>query len=114
MIEKGKQYRTQDGREVRILATDVVGPFPVLALVKCANGKEDVLFLRLDGRRWPDENSHCDLIEVMPRIKGWVNVYRRCGRMVYIGHESQEKATKRAGVDRIACLPIDGEEGEGL
>ena len=79
LISKDKQYRTRDGREVRIYATDGGGRYPVQG----AFFNEEGLWVI---RAWTKHgNVHggflCDnpydLIEVRPRIKRtvWLNVY---------------------------------------
>jgi hypothetical protein len=120
MISKDKTYRTRDGREVRIYATDG------------GVGKSMVHGATLDEapgwfpRVWyPDgshiENDYFDLIEVKPRIKRtvWINVYEndlvatqtRVGADWCVMHHSRV-----AGLPRLACVKveIDCEEGEGL
>ena len=116
MIDKSKTYRTRDGREVRIYATDGGGIYPIHGAVRCddewtteswaVDGKWDRL-----NRSAGDNN---DLIEVKPRIKRevWVNVYRN-GVEAYSTRHSADYNTEPS---RIACvkLTIDVEEGEGL
>ena len=113
MIDKNKQYRTRDGREVRIYATDGRGEWPVHGAVGNEDGWHPVAW-RDDGR-WSFGHSGVDLIEVRPRIKRevWVNVYpHRTG----VTSQTKAYADAHRGVDAIACvkLTIDCEEGEGL
>lgn len=116
-ISKDKTYKTRDGREVRIYATDGEQSYPIHGAVR-TNG---AWLLQC----WTPEGcvlSHgkpigCDLIEVKPRIKGWVNVYppeHGRGERASVVHASRERADKCAGANRIACVPIDAAEGEGL
>ena len=121
MIDKNKQYRTRDGREVRIYATDGGGEFCVHGAILFPNG-------RWEARQWPINGKigdailgDAELIEVRPRIKRevWVNVYPEghfnCGAVVgyTTKHDADHSAIRR---ERIACvkLVIDCEEGEGL
>ena len=116
MIDISKTYRTRDGREVRIYATDGGGSHPVHGAIK-------------DGERWyqgewsPDGSWYgCaaddyDLIEVKPRIRRevWLNVYDNDD--VISARSSKEAADRAWSVGhRIACVHvvIDCEEGEGL
>jgi hypothetical protein len=114
MISKDKTYRTRDGREVRIYATDG------------GVGKSMVHGATLDEapgwfpRLWyPDgshtENGDLDLIEMKPRIKRtvWLNVYDNEVISLFV---VKEKADSMALEGRIACVKveIDCEEGEGL
>lgn len=118
MIDPKKQYRTRDGREVRIYAVDGGGPFSVHGAIYKPCLEE------WETRQWPatghygtENPSPCDLIEVKPRIKRevWVNVY--AVELHTSLHRSKESADAFApGLNRIACvrLVIDCEEGEGL
>ena len=116
MIDPKKQYRTRDGREVRIYAVDGGDEF-------CVHGA-----ILIDGiwcqRSWPISGiigskckSDVDLIEVKPRIQRevWANVYKNpnIGDILFL---SKEEADNCKLYDRIACvkLVIDCEEGEGL
>jgi hypothetical protein len=112
-IELGKNYRTRDGREVRVYSTD-----------------NDTSILSVHGAYWTGllwnicewlktgshfADSQLDLIECRPRIKRevWVNVYRLPGTGDCF--ESKHDADRYGG-NRIACvkLTIDCDEGEGL
>jgi len=119
VIDKSKIYRTRDGREVRIYATDGYGSYPVHGAVLTEGG----WFLRhwteqgelSNGRLVP--SAH-DLIEVRPRHKRtvWLNVH--VNRSV-IAHDLREEADKLFCKDvapRIACIKVDLDfkEGEGL
>ena len=109
MIDKSKQYRTRDGREVRIYATDGGGHKPIHGAIR--EDENWIAYTWLyDGVAALDCNS---LIEVRPRIKRevWVNVYPEEVR-VYSCREYADSAAGR----RISCvkLMIDCEEGEGL
>ena len=113
MIDKSKQYRTRDGREVRIYATDGGGHKPIHGAIR--EDENWIAYTWLyDGVAALDCNS---LIEVRPRIKRevWVNVYPHIGVGQF--HLSKAQADMNADVEhRIACvmLTIDCEEGEGL
>jgi hypothetical protein len=116
MIDITKQYKTPEGREVRIYATDAGTERPVHGAIKYDDG----WFPRswtAKGTTFSD-GGHCsdDLIEVKPRIKRevWVNVWRddTDGELWLTKAEAN-----RAGANsRIACIKIviDCEEGEGL
>ncbi len=113
MIDPKKQYRTRDGREVRIYAVDGVEPLPVHGAINMGHVWKMAAWPR-DGKL---ATSEYDLIEVRPRIKRevWVNVYPL---HVSVTYETKADADKGAyqQVNRIACvkLVIDCEEGEGL
>ena len=112
MISKDKQYRTRDGREVRIYATDA------------GMGQNIIHGATHDGEFgwvphvWMPDGSHerisfLDLIEVKPRHKRtvWLNVYPHS-----VCAWNERKYADRNAHDRIACIRVDldFEEGEGL
>lgn len=49
------------------------------------------------------------LREIKPKITRWVNMYRG-----YSGYQTKTEADDAAVHDRIACVQIEFEEGEGL
>lgn len=117
MISKDKEYRTRDGHEVRIYATDGGGTQPIHAAYRDEHNKWHSSTWSLEGKFFlSGDPCRYDLIEVKPRIKRtvWLNVYQSglYGR----AHESREEAESNRGTACIACIPveIDCEEGEGL
>jgi hypothetical protein len=116
MINKDKQYRTRDGREVRIYATDNGIAEPIHGAINC-NGVWRVRIWNENGKYTNTRDDNDDLIEVKPRIKReyWVNVYpepKGIGELFC----SKTYAKSHAGDSCIACVKvvIDCEEGEGL
>ena len=119
MIDKNKQYRTRDGREVRIYATDgMEGGNPAVHGAFKSSWGWLARTWRLNGEILGVEanfGSDLDLIEVKPRIKRkvWVNVYpHRMG----VPHGNHAYVAMHRGKDAIACveIDIDVEEGHGL
>ena len=116
MISKDKQYRTRDGREVRIYATDGIPPASVHGAVKTMDGWLNIRWTNKGSISFHTEDN-ADLIEVKPRIKReyWVNVYpEHCDAVAWANKASADH--RQATLDRIACVKvvIDCEEGEGL
>jgi len=112
-ISKDKQYKTREGLEVRIYATDGVGPSPVHGAVLEPNGwvAED---WTPEGM-WdtdPDALRPEDLIEVI-KVEFWLNVYPDGNAHQYF---TRSKADAMAMGERVACVKIECEveEGEGL
>jgi hypothetical protein len=121
MISKDKTYRTRDGREVRIYATDGDYPFVVHGAIKKEDGQWELRQWLNRGCATIMTQSDRDLIEVKPRIKRtvWLHVYTNG----YV--EASSKPHWRNGPcingpydgeKPIACVKveIDCEEGEGL
>ena len=117
MISKDKQYRTRDGREVRIYATDGRALQEVQGAILENNGWEVRSWDKHGFWVGGDMEYHpADLIEVRPRHKRtvWLNVYHYG---VSRGYETKEGADADATKNcRIACITVDldFEEGEGL
>lgn len=126
MIDINKKYRTRDGREVRIYATDGGAGSPVMGAVfyTTPNGQS-----WWESARWTEDGrydyhgrqTNTDLIEVCPRHKRtvWLAIY----------HNGYIEATSKLewrngpcingpydGAKPIACIKVelDFEEGDGL
>ena len=113
MIDIKKQYRTRQGEEVRVYATDGDEDMPVHGAILTKHGWKVNSWAR-DGKWCPNMTDKVDLIEVKPRIKRevWVNVYPNGTK----SFGEKRFADENAMDHRIACvrLVIDCEEGEGL
>jgi hypothetical protein len=111
MISKDKQYRTRDGREVRIYATDGHPSEPVHGAFQDYSCAWNSTMWRHDGTNVYGKGES-DLIEVKQRIKRtvWLNVFRN-GEVVSTSEPPDHYITTI-----FACVPveIDCEEGEGL
>jgi len=111
MIDIDKKYRTLNGREVRIYATDGKGTYPVHGAVKVDDGW---LSYTWEATGTQGVSNVHDLIEVRPRHKRtvWVNVYDKA----ICDFRTKEDADRYAGDTRMACIKVelDFEEGEGL
>jgi hypothetical protein len=117
MIDIKKTYKTRDGREVRIYATDGGGDRPVHGAV-INHGEWFLRHWSAKGTMFPD-HEHCsdDLIEMKPRIQRevWVNVHKdRC--TVRKTKETADLLAVTGPHPRLACVKIviDVDEGEGL
>ena len=116
MIELGKEYKTRDGRQVVILATNGRGPCPVVGQILNENGEWEYNSWTADGFYYTSRSySISDLIEVKPTrvFEAWVNVYVNGARPHYC---SRQEADRYRGEGCIACLHIRHEyqEGDGL
>jgi hypothetical protein len=116
MISKDKTYRTRDGREVRIYATDGGGGYLVHGAIYMDGWQAHVWSGDGESMQYfDDERAKHDLIEVKPRIKRtvWMNLYPEFDW--WNVYSTKENADKFAN-DRIACVKveIDCAEGEGL
>ena len=79
-----------------------------------ADGKE--IQRRYEKNNWVDEKGPCWFINHEYRVKPekitkWVNIYSSGN---FVPHNNKELAEKYHGTSRIACIPIEYYEGEGL
>lgn len=119
-----KPVQTRDGRAARIICTNrkTSGTqMPVLALVTThhlGSVSEYIEFFTEEGTTHRDGSvSKLDLINIPVKRKGWVNVYPWGEKNFTIAeaHKTKTSANRAAVVaKRIACIPIEFEEGEGL
>ena len=129
MIDITKKYRTRDGREVRIYATDggdLVEGQTIHGAVLNGNNWVFAIWNAETGKNYANSaaRSKIDLIEVKPRItqRVWINVYPdHCLGAYHEKRQADEQAMKRQADDqamphRIGCVQveIDISEGEGL
>lgn len=114
MIDKSKIYRTRDGREVRIYATDGGGYWPIQGAVQTSSNCWMPTSWDEDGTAFGSSGLF-NLIEVRPRHKRtvWLNVYPDA-EYPWPNKEMADKTIHRDG--RIACIKVDldFEEGDGL
>jgi hypothetical protein len=107
-LDPTKEYQYRNGEKPWKIIWDVPHhKFPIISIDKDGDAKGHYF----------DGSSDClvwDLIEVKKKIKGWVNVYKE--GFVSDLYNSRETADHGASLinDRIACIEIEFEEGEGL
>jgi hypothetical protein len=116
VIEMGKEYKTLDGREVVILATNGRGLYPVVGQVD-DNGEWVHENWTADGTVFEDRRcSPGNLIEVKPvRVyERWVNVHDDGSSSWF--RTCEDAAAFATEMGRVACLHIRQEyrEGDGL
>ena len=114
MIDINKQYRTRDGREARIYATDGTDDQSIHGAVKDGNGWTIAAWYSDGVHARSNRNGPRDLIEIRPRHKRtvWVTVYPM--NRYQISDENIQCDIYPP--KRIACIKVelDFEEGEGL
>ena len=119
MISKDKTYRTRDGREVRIYATDAGRNNNIVHGATHDAGWGWVPHV------WLPDGTHesipfLTLIEVKPRIRRtvWLNVYDDKYVGLYYNRKNADEDMEYmpSSFKRVACVKfeIDCEEGEGL
>jgi len=118
MIDKSKIYRTRDGREVRIYATDGDRHAPIHGAISHPDGSWTMLSWLEDGGWCKDHETNFDLIEVRPRHKRtvWLNVFADGKADGYTTYELARSWRPAYRDDPIACIKVDLDfcEGDGL
>ena len=106
---------TRDGRKVkRILCTDAMGPYPIVALIERRDGAMDNAHqYKKDGRHFSSGTDDSDLFFAPEKHEGWVRVYRDvvyneayCGRI----YASKEEAECHSNNSTLATVKIEWEE----
>ena len=101
---------TKDGRNVRIVCTDVKSElYPVLALVDNW-GEEICNSYTKEGRFLPGNEAHRDLFFAPEKHEGWVNVYRCLDDMMCGSVFATEEDAKCKAKTAIATVRIEWEE----
>jgi hypothetical protein len=72
-LDLNKKIQTRDGRDVRILCTDMKAEHPIVALILHIDGEEIIEIYCNDGHYYLDkEEDYRDLINVNEKKIGWV------------------------------------------
>jgi hypothetical protein len=115
-----KPVQTRDGRKARIICTNVLGNFPILALIEYIGHNNTLLehtySYHSDGKVDHEKVDHgSDLVNI-PQ-KRWVNLnyFRRetsPGIYIEVGgvYQNKEAADALACESRVACVEIDWPE----
>lgn len=117
-IELSKEYKTRDGREVKIFMVDGGGTHPVLGAI--TNGTKWTPFMWTnDGIMSYIGNPGDDLIEVKPvrKLDIWVNVYEfQPNNTAHPSKMQADYQDEGRVLPRVACVHIVKEytEGEGV
>lgn len=114
MLDPTKEYQYRNGEKPWRIIWDV--PSIALPIVSICN-KGDALCHKPNGSFLHHDYSQWDLIEVKPKIKGYVNVYKDRNNDIFLGSflKTKEHCDRQVhSEDRIACIEIEFEEGEGL
>jgi hypothetical protein len=110
MIDKKKTYKTRDGREVRIYATDGQEDWPIHGATLKSFGWSSECWTK-DGSSLTNMPHADDLIEFRPRHKRtvWLHVWKN-------GTVCATEQSYYVPAGRIACIKVelDFAEGDGL
>ena len=117
MIEMGKEYKTREGKPVRLYTVNGANASqPVVGERHIYDDAWGVSTWDTQGRWTHDGAEHkYDLIEVKPVlvVDGWLNTYKD---IMPVFHLTRRSADEQASPGRLSCLRIHRtyREGDGL
>ena len=105
---------TRDGRKVKIIYTDAMGDYPIVALIEFFDGTaERADSFTCKGSYYIGEISNNDLFFDLEKYVGWINVYKNLttSASFYCDYvfDSEEEAKMKGG-GAIATVKIEWEE----
>ena len=108
---------TRDGKNVRILCTDAMGDYPLVALVEVLDGTAERAYsFTSKGSYYIGEISNNDLFFSPEKYTGWVNLYKLANKdcAYYTGSIYNSKAEAENKRDKsdlyVATIKIEWEE----
>lgn len=109
---------TRDGRKVkRILCTDAMGPYPIVALIERRDGAMDNAHqYKKDGRYFSSGMDDSDLFFAPEKHEGWVNIFKDSSGDAFLGKsrifESKEEAEEygKSCERYVATVKIEWEQ----
>jgi hypothetical protein len=109
----GEPVVTDAGDSVRIICTDKIGNFPIVALIRVNEELETVVMCSKSGEVILS-NSAKQLYMSPVKKEAWVNIYHggthtNCELLVN-AHSTKEEADSAAASGRVACIKIHWEE----
>ena len=117
LANPNKKLVTRDGREVeRILCTDAMGPYPIVALVKIYDGTSDrAIMYTKEGVYINGQTNGYDLFFAPEKHEGWINLYRNEDGISWLSPNyfaSKEEAEKEGKTHTcsVTTIKIEWEE----
>ena len=117
LANPSRKVVTRDGRRARIICTDAMGDYPLVALVEVLDGTaERADSFTSKGSYYIGEISNNDLFFASEKHEGWVNLYKLANKdcAYYTGgifNSKAEAENKRGTSDKcVATIKIEWEE----
>ena len=114
--DPSKKVVTRDGREVRIICTDMKSEYPLIALITDKKDNSESPFVYTKNGRYFFEETNNDLFFDTVKREGWINLYKdkeiNYPYIPGIIHDSEEDAKEaiKGDPDFIATIKIEWEE----
>ena len=115
MISMDKQYKTKEGKQVKLYAVEEKGHFPVHGATLELDGRWDCMCWTDEGKAFRGSITSEDLVEVKPALKigFWINLYSAGEYSTWL---NKEDADLYCSEGRVACIFFEREVeyGEGI
>ena len=112
--DPSKKVITRDGRNVRIICTNMKSEYPLIALVSDKKDNTESPFVYTKNGRYFFEETNNDLFFAPDKKEGWVNIYKRMTKCSYVEesiYSSKEIAIKnKFGDSYVTTIKIEWEE----
>lgn len=116
LANPSRKVVTRDGRSARIICTDRMFDYPIIALIRNDNGTEDFQTYTLSGEYSEGMENIFDLFFAPEKHEGWVNMYKlncreqNLGCVIYSTEEDAIGAGKTSNELYIRTIKIEWEE----
>lgn len=113
--DPSKKVVTRDGREVRIICTDMKSEYPLIALVTDKKDNTESPFVYTKNGRYFFEETNNDLFFATQKKEAWTNVYKDKNGGIYLSgliFESEKEAKEAVNGNNhyVATIKIGWEE----
>lgn len=112
LANPSRKVVTRDGRPVRIVCTDAMSEYPIIALARQCENTENMCNFTKDGTYVKGEENPFDLFFSTTKHEGWANIYR-INDVTETGtiYATKEEALANAlGTNYIDTVHIEWEE----
>ena len=106
----GKPVCTRDGAKARIICFDAKSDAPIIALITTDDGTEIAFDYLSDGTFFNSENPNNDLMMLLEKKEGWVNVYKDGTLGLRAYNTKKEAFDKASPSDYVDTVKISWEE----
>lgn len=112
LANPSRKVVTREGKQVRIVCTDAMSEYPIIALVRQCENTENMCNFTKDGTYVKGEENGIDLFFAPEKKWGWTNVYKEGSKNTRSAiFDTKEEATRFASrEDYVDTIRIEWEE----